>query len=169
MTRHLKLNRLLALSKAWSVDEALWILQVYGCQRDEILWKNFWTTAYEMGLATDPDCHCAEIHVRFLGGPGNGGAFTGPFSMFVVDRVLWHWKRHEISWEWLLHFNSDTTAHIRDQLKYTRPLMARQKCLPGFEREERFRDERFGDERFGDERDGHYESPPFCPTMSTLK
>lgn len=134
MTHCLKLNRLIALSKAWSVSEALWILQVYKCDRDELCWRNSWTTPYALGMATDGAYPASEILVKFLGGPTGGWEYAGPLSMYVIDRVLEDWKLNKTSWAWLLQFNSDTTTHISVQLKHVVP-GERQQLLPGFNNE----------------------------------
>lgn len=129
-----KLNRLVMLSKAWSIDEALWILWVYRCEHDEICWRSFWTTPYEIGIVEDGDCHALQVKVKFLGGPNGNQEYTGSLSMFVVDRVLWRWRGKKLSWSWLLRFDTSKAVHIKDQLGKIKPNF-QQKLLPGFEDE----------------------------------
>ncbi len=132
MTPCSELNRLIAISKAWSVREALWVLEVYDCSRDELCWHGSWITPYTLGLATDSERPALAIAVKFLGGPNGGREFTGPFSMYVIDRVLENWKLTKTSWYWLLHFNSNTTTPIKEQLELRKPnSLPRQKFLQG--------------------------------------
>ncbi len=167
MTNCLKLNRLVALSKAWSISEVLWILKVYKCDYDELCWRSFWTTPHAVGVATDGNYPASELRVKFLGGPTGSVGYTGSLSMYTVDRILANWKLNKTNWSWLLQFNSDTTTHISEQLGQVAP-GTRQQSLPGFSNdaghyEGAIWQPAVGNPRsyFGDERDGHSEEPPF--------
>lgn len=138
------LKHLLALSAAWSVDEALWILRIYQCAYDEICWKGSWTTPAKLWQNKELDFPAVGIKVKFFGGPKGTDEYQGCFSMFVVDRVLAQWRQSDIGWAWLLQFNSETVTHISTQLGRIAPdpfPFVQQKLLPGFE----------------DERAGHWE------------
>jgi hypothetical protein len=132
MTPHSKLNRLIALSKAWSVGEALWVLKAYDSDHDELCWRGSWTTPYALGLTTDGEHPALEIVVKFLGGPSGGWEYTGPLSMYVVDRVLEDCKLNKTSWCWLLQPNNKPTIHTKEQLGQGKPSASvRQKfCRP---------------------------------------
>jgi hypothetical protein len=62
--------------------------------------------------------------------------------MFVVDRALWAVKERDTSISWLLNFDPESGAHIKNQLKSRRPIAVG------------YRNKKF---YFGDERDDHYE------------
>ncbi len=129
-------KRLLEIAQVWSIDEALWVLQIYCCTREEINWRSFWTTPWEIGIAEESGKHASEVMVKFRGGPDGTREYTGSLLMFVVDRVLYRWHKDKIDWSWLLHFNSDTVAHIQEQLKAYVPDCRRQRTLPGFGKDE---------------------------------
>lgn len=130
------LDRLIALSKLWNVDEALWILWVYKCnQIADICCRGIWTTPYEMSIVEKGLAPAVTIPVGFFGGPDGGRQYLGNLSMFVVDRVLMTWKSHDLGWAWLLQFNPDTALHIEEQIGHYKPYFDEQKLLPGFEDE----------------------------------
>ena len=140
MTTCSALNRLIALSRLWTLDEALWILWAYHCDHNDICCKGFWTTPYQISMIEDEEYPVA-ISVNFWGGPDGAREYSGNLSMFVVDRVLTAWRLHGWGWTWLLRFNPDTTLHIEEQIGRYKPHFSKQKLLPGFE----------------DERTGHWE------------
>lgn len=131
-------RRLLRIARCWSVDEALWVLQVYRGTREEICWRSFWTTPWEIGIAVEGSKYASEVAVKFLGGPDGTQECIGSLLMFVIDRALNRWQRDGISWSWLLRFNGETETHISEQLKAYAPDCKRQQYLPGFH------DTRFG-------------------------
>jgi len=81
------------------------------------------------------DTPATAVRVKFLGGPGGTAMYQGSLSMFVVDRVLWHWRENGVGWEWLLRFDPGTVKTLRDQIGDTAPDFVSQKLLPGFEDE----------------------------------
>jgi hypothetical protein len=132
-------RRLVELSTAWSVDEAVWILRVYRCAYDEICYRSYWTTPDKVGQEKEEDFPAIDTKVKFFGGPEGTTMYQGCLSMFVIDRVLAQWRQNDIDWAWLLQFNPDTVTHISRQLEEIRPYFSRQKLLPGFEDEQLLR------------------------------
>ena len=144
-------KRLLEIAQVWSVDEALWVLQVYRYTREEICWRSFWTTPWDMCIAVDSSLHASEVEVKFWGGPDGMRVFTGSFLMFVIDRVLYRWHKDKVDWSWLLHFNCDTATHLEEQLKAYAPDCPRQRMLPGFGEEKRIDNSEFDEDPFHSE------------------
>ena len=136
-------KRLLEIARVWSIDEALWVLQIYRCTREEICWRSFWTTPGEICIAVDSSSHASEVKVKFWGGPDGMREFTGSFLMFVIDRVLYRWHKDKVDWSWLLRFDSDIATHLEEQLKAHAPDCPRQRMLPGFDEEERIDNSEF--------------------------
>ena len=111
MAKCLKLRLLLKIAKCWSVDEAAWVLDAFwGEKLDDTFYWNSFITDVETLRAANHGLACSVLLV-FNGGPFGDKGYRGSFAMFVVDRVLFSGK----DWDWLLHFNRDTTTHIADQ------------------------------------------------------
>ncbi len=111
MAECLKLNLLLKIADCWSVDEAAWVFDAFWGEKDDTFyWNSFITDVETLRAANHGMAH--SVALVFNGGPIEKiRGYRGSFAMFVVDRVLVSGK----DWDWLLHFNRDTTTHIAAQ------------------------------------------------------
>lgn len=113
MAECLKLRLLLKIADCWSVDEAAWVMDAFlgpVAEKETFYWNGF-ITDVETLRAANHGMACS-VSLKFNGGPaGKIKRYQGSFAMFVVDRVLASGK----DWDWLLHFNQDTTTHIAEQ------------------------------------------------------
>ncbi len=134
-------NELVFLSKFWTVGEAMWVLWCCKSDTHQLWWRKFWTTASSINSAVSDAAMANSVPVRFQGGPGRIKMFEGSLAMFTVDRLLRMACRENQSLDWLMAFDPENSAHIKDQLKSRRP------DAGGYKQKE----------FFGDERDGHYE------------
>ena len=111
MAECLKLNLLLKIADYWSVDEAAWVFDRFEPVYNELFTWNGFTTDVETLRAANHGM-ARSVSLGFYGGPaGKLKRYQGSFAMFVADRVLVSGK----DWDWLLHFNRDTTTHIAAQ------------------------------------------------------
>jgi hypothetical protein len=144
-------KHLLEIARVWSVDEALWVLQVYCHTQEEINWRSFWTTPREIGIAEESSKYASEVIVKFYGSPDGIQEYTGSLLMFVIDRVLYRWHKDKVDWSWLLRFNSDTATHIQEQLKAFVPGCLNQRMLPGFEKKQQVDNSKLDEDPFHSE------------------
>jgi hypothetical protein len=136
------ITELIFLSRHWTVNEAMWVLWCYRSDCTQLWWRKFWTTASSIEATEGAEKMANSVPVKFQGGPDRLKTYEGSFAMFVVDRALWAVKERDTSISWLLNFDPESGAHIKNQLKSRRPIAVG------------YRNKKF---YFGDERDDHYE------------